>query len=145
MEKQQVANIKRLTRMADLLEEEVERGFYDFDLYNWGCDTTGCAVGLAVASGIFAREGLSMAGPTSFGSRGSKNTPVFDGEEGWKAVSKFFVLSLDDTMHFFCAYHFAKKEGPEAALEVARRIREKIAVWSPSPAAVVDIKELEPA
>ncbi|KAH0542816.1 hypothetical protein GP486_008612, partial [Trichoglossum hirsutum] len=88
------------------------------------CGTSGCAWGLAAISGIFKDEGLtyeiSSASTTSL-------VPVFDGWRGFAAADRFFEISNAMAASLFDPMYYEVKDGREAELAVAKRVRTLVA------------------
>jgi hypothetical protein len=127
-------HIKRLTRLAGILEDHADNGVR-FDLTQWldvdaiecggrkeWCGTKACAVGLALLDKSFRRQGLSVD------SGYFHAQPEFDGATGFTAVQVFFGITRDDVDMLFMPESYAGKiEGNTAARKVARRIRQYVA------------------
>lgn len=145
-----MVHFDRLTRMADMVEREISRGKYHFNLHGWGCGTNACAIGLAVATGEFAAEGITRY------ERDSYMAQMEDGSYyGWDAVRKLFGIDVDTSHYFFSMETFPPnlRVGPAAALEVVRRIRAYVSVETETrtvgelidaETARKEVRELEP-
>jgi hypothetical protein len=72
-------NVERLTILADMLDTVPETRF---DLREWKCGTTACAVGWACSNKQLQEQGLSY-----------DDAPTYDGVRGWRAVDKFFEFA----------------------------------------------------
>lgn len=128
-------NKDRLTRLANLLRADAANPTgVKFDLGAWGssqdgnyslnCETTACAAGLAVLSGIFKDEGLGYTSRLSPFDRVNLLTPTFEGEKAVDAIVKFFDLSGAETFSIFMPEYYPvnKRQGAEGELAVAERI-----------------------
>lgn len=140
-------NFDRLTRMASLVEREIALGNYKFEIRGWGCGTTACAIGLAVATGF---EGLTIA-PCA-----GNYCPLYQGTFGWDAITSLFDIDIATAMYFFdySSYPISLYLGPDGAREVVRRIRAFVNVESDhrtineviaDPRSIIEIRELEEA
>lgn len=111
-------NKERLLRLADHLDaiDPIK-----FDLTDWRCGTTACAIGHACDIPEFKEAGLKLAG-VSYDSYPYAD-PCFLRECGWDAVVSFFDINYDDAEYLFeeTAYDPVDKCNPKA---VSNRIRE---------------------
>jgi hypothetical protein len=105
-------NRERLEQMVAMLRELPPE---TFNLTNWQCGTTACAVGHACLNPVFKEQGLNL--------RIDENgvTPAFEGALGWFAVEKFFGLNEERANHFFHRWEYPNL-GKTTAAEVADRI-----------------------
>lgn len=125
----------RLLRLAALLEEDAanDKGI-KFDLGQWAevtdpdnpvsCGTQGCAIGLALVSGIFKDEGFGSQfqrqyHPTYLPPGWQKGNAI----GGWSAIQAFFEIDHDQAIELFLMDSYVIVKGAEAELEVADRIR----------------------
>lgn len=133
---------KRLLKLADLLKADAKnKKGVKFDLSAWGrigdkreplsCGTTACAVGLAIISGAFKREGL-RAGQFST----SLLFPTYRHHSDWEATSAFFSITNDQAEWLFMdeSYPVSHQQGARGERAVAKRIRDFVAGRA-SPAA----------
>jgi hypothetical protein len=94
------------------------------------CGTYACAIGLAILSGIFEKEGLKANFIDNIfnpGEGGFAIVPSFDGWSGYHATQRFFNLSFNDTLHLFHPDRYDTKYGAAAEQEVIDRIDRIIA------------------
>lgn len=122
----------RLTRMADMLEREAKRGHWRIDLNHWGCGTIACAMGLAVATGEFKKEGLcSWLGDDYTPAIHISGDPLKD-PSGFEAIRLLFDIDHDTAYYFFSAIQYPVhiRNGQKAVDEVVRRIRAFVNVES---------------
>lgn len=151
-----MANLDRLTRIADMVDREIDRGEYSFELRGWGCGTTACVIGLAVHLGEFKAEGLKSEGLFSelAGSKitsryiinndpGFDYVPKYDKHLGWPAVMALFDIDANTAEHFFSYYRYPALSGINAARAVSKRLRDYVAAHTPAPVAVIVEKARE--
>jgi hypothetical protein len=82
-------NVKRLLRLADHLDGvPVAR----FDIHDWACGTTACAIGHACFVTEFMADGLFMDFRPVDGVVYDGPEPAFGNLKGWEAVEEFFDL-----------------------------------------------------
>src|SRR5579859_5509277 len=137
----------RLERLAVLLEKDAHKpDGVKFDLASWAepsvagnyrrweskdvhipvdCGTTACALGLAVISGEFAKEGLT----TSFygDDSGFLMFPSCNEQEGFYAGAELFGIEYDDSRYLFDPDCYDEvPQGAKGELFVAQRIRDFI-------------------
>jgi hypothetical protein len=147
MEKKMTVQLDRLSRMADMIEREMLRGHYEFDLGEWGCGTTACAIGLAVATREFEAEGFKSYSPHCL-ARGAEAgyLPIYQDYDGWEAIQIFFGIDGKTSHYFFSLtdYSIGSKRGPEVAKKVIARLRDFV-VKSKQPKIVEPQRVLEPA
>ncbi len=108
-------NIERLQHLITVLENvPAER----FDLAEWQCGTTACAVGWAALDPVFNKQGLRLTeGPYG------NPRPEYENDVNWPAVVGFFDLGYEDTIELFADYSYP--EGATAQ-DVIARIKEKL-------------------
>lgn len=82
------------------------------------CNTAACAVGLAVLSEAFAKEGL-----TGHIDYSGELIPEFENNEGWDAVTRFFDINDADAARLFTSGEYPVSKGAAAEEAVALRIR----------------------
>lgn len=128
-----MANLERLTRIADMVDREIDRGEYNFELRGWGCGTTACVIGLAVHLGEFKAEGLKAEGLSE---PGFDYVPKYAKHMGWPAVMALFDIDSVTAEHFFSYYKYPALSGINAARAVSKRLRDYVAAHTPAPAAV---------
>lgn len=142
-----MANLDRLTRIADMVDREIDRGEYSFELRGWGCGTTACVIGLAVHLGEFKTEGLTAfsslddyvpAYPAYIGGGSERRTCY-----GWPAVEALFDIDSKTAEHFFSYYKYPALSGINAARAVSKRLRDYVAAHTPAPVAVIVEKARE--
>ena len=123
-------NKRRLLKLAKLLRADAKnKKGIKFDLSVWGivplgepvkldCNTTACAVGLAVLSGAFKREGLGCTITANI------PMPTYRGECGFRAVEEFFGIPEWLALHLFHKEEYppAKRQGAVGERAVATRI-----------------------
>lgn len=127
-------NKRRLLKLADLLEADAKnKKGVKFDLSDWGyaenkkkpisCGTTACAMGLAVASGAFKREGLRSTYGDGF------LLPLHRDREGFSAAESLFDIGHDASTFLFSDSYYprGKTKGAIGELFVAKRIRDFVA------------------
>lgn len=109
---------QRLEQMVTMLRGLPEEKRQNFDLSDWHCGTSACAVGWACRDPAFISQGLR------FDYEGI--APEFMGSEGWNAVKNFFDIGFDQARGLFNydAYSNGKYATPA---QVADRIAEFIA------------------
>lgn len=116
--------------LPDDFGEKVVRRFGDPRMItekpNLDCGTVGCAIGLAVLSGEFDKDGLSYRAERNKWYQEGQYIPVprFEGWNGWSAVELFFGISHDEAFELFQPTNYACTTGAKAELAVAERIRE---------------------
>lgn len=129
---------KRLLKLAVLLEKDAKRKRgIKFDLGDWAktkdkkltvsCGTTACAMGLAVLSGEFKRQGLSnyyVGGVDEFGR--PSLAPKCNDRLAFGAASELFGISDEMSEYLFSSLSYKKSKGAQAELAVAKRIRELV-------------------
>lgn len=129
---------RRLLKLAALLEKDAKRKRgIKFDLGEWAntegkkltvsCGTTACAMGLAVLSGEFKRQGLSnyyIGGVDAFGQPAL--APKCNRRLGFGAASELFGISDEMSEYLFSSLSYKKSKGAQAELVVAKRIRELV-------------------
>lgn len=123
---------KRLKKLMELMNQlksdNVEVGYKlfsvddnepptTFHMDDWRCGTAGCAVGWAATNEWFTSRGLTLRS-------GMIGCPIFDNEENWAAVAKFFKISIEDTIYLFSPYSYNETEVTPSA--VAKRIKKYI-------------------
>lgn len=138
----------RLKRLARLLRKDAanEKGV-KFDLSHWAapadapeakfatvpmepipvdCGTSACAMGLAVISGEFEKEGLRAH--YQFGYRGASMEPILDDARGFDAAKVLFNITPGQAQWLFSptSYPRDKRRGAVGELIVARRIESLI-------------------
>ena len=134
-------NKRRLWKLARLLEQDAaNKHGVKFDLASWAqrngarefpkkvkkldCKTTACAVGLACLSGVFAKEGFSWKPSSS----DNNIVPIFEGQEDFGAVTRFFDISMNEAVTLFVDSRYYNDglptQGAEGERAVAKRIRE---------------------
>jgi hypothetical protein len=129
-------NKRRLLRLADLLEADAaNKEGVKFELAGWGvnrkggpavigCQTTACAVGLAVLSGAFKRAGLRNASAAPY-----EIVPAIGTIKGYNAVAILFEIDYLTAAWLFSegSYPTRKQRGANAERYVAKRIRDFVA------------------
>jgi len=122
---------ERLLLLADRLEEDATNpSGMKFDLQEWfgeetnahnrpalDCNTTGCAIGLAMLTPEFNAEGFKADADFD---------PIFvnaDIPAGWDAVQAYFGLTFSEAANLFSHASYLKGKGATAELAVAKRIR----------------------
>lgn len=129
---------ERLLLLADKLEADANnpKGI-KFDLYQWfgdetkemicnggvpilDCGTVGCAIGLAMLTPEFNKEGF---GTSKF------QTPEFNKKVQWDAVEEYFGLSHRKALKLFYDLEYPRnlRKGADAERAVTKRIREHTA------------------
>lgn len=131
-------NKTRLLKLAALLEADAkDQKGAKFDLTIWGnmidldkpmsCGTVACAMGLAVASGIFKKDGLTNYTLNDGDARLYAHSliPFYKNESGFHAAAKLFNISYNDANWLFGAEWYPNEVmiGAEGELTVAKRIR----------------------
>jgi len=127
-------NVKRLERLAKLLDQQTDSCPIKFNLASWGtykkiedniCGTAACAVGLACFNEDFNAEGLGFK---NHWAGNGQIVPTFNGSNGWSAVSEFFGITKEAAAHLFHQNHYESRRvvGVSGAAMVAARIREEI-------------------
>lgn len=106
-----------VTMLRGLPEEKRER----FNLVEWDCGTSACAVGHACCDPVFMSQGLTLGRYWDDG-----GYPVFEGKEGWCAVRKFFDLSAGVADLLFSSNSY-EAEGDTTPGQVATRIESFLA------------------
>ena len=108
-------DIERLKHLSDILKNVKPK---NFDLSNWHCGTTACAVGHACMDPVFNKQGLRFLKSYPY-------TPTYKGIYSWGAVEEFFGLSEEQAEHLFAAGEYSMEDwgNPEAVRE---RIEELI-------------------
>lgn len=128
-------NKRRLLKLAALLEADAKnKNGIRFDLNGWGhadvgskpsasCGTMACAIGLAVVSGVFKKDGLE----NRFKRDGIM--PMFCGHLEFDAVNLFFDLEPDQSGRLFLceSYPPSQHRGAKGERAVAKRIRALVA------------------
>lgn len=133
--------LSRLSRLAKLLRQDAANPEgVKFDLGTWGfennpvslyelkdeynsyipkvsCGTTACAIGLAVVSGIFAKDGLKNAALYTH-----KITPGYKNKRSFEAVQIFFGITNRQAANFFVASVNGEYQGAKAEIGVAKKI-----------------------
>ncbi|HSV24349.1 MAG TPA: hypothetical protein VLJ17_15140 [Xanthobacteraceae bacterium] len=131
---------RRLLKLAGMLEADAKnKNGIKFDLSLWGgahrpdepmsCATIGCAMGLAVASGAFAKDGLQP--PDS----GGRLAPVFRSKGSqdrlyhFDAAAGLFQIERQEAKFLFGYNHYSlpRSVGAHAERAVAKRIRQFVA------------------
>lgn len=113
-------HVVRLKTLADALDRMPEE---QFDLTDWKCGTTCCAVGLACTIPEFQAAGLTL----QFGPEYDEFYPVFRNSVGFEAAERFFGLTAAQAKHLFgkgSYYNLPLEANPS---DVARRIRALLA------------------
>lgn len=113
-------NRERLQQMVTMLRDLSPVHHKGFDISDWHCGTSACAVGHACLTPSFQVQGLELQYD------GSGWMPAFDGETSWYAVEKFFDLSEKDAEHLFYRTSYDTSYDTTAN-EVADRIEEFLA------------------
>ena len=122
-------NKRRLLKLAKLLRANAKnKTGVKFDIESWGkvppgevkldCGTTACAVGLAVISGVFKKQGLSYQNQYGI------PVPTYQGERGFFAVETFFNITEPQALYLFHKdeYALSLRQGAKAERAVATRI-----------------------
>ena len=144
---------RRLLKLAGLLEADAKnKKGIKFDLGTWAkpasldygaqyasakeatapaydCGTAACAVGLALVSGAFVREGLTIAAKkwSLYRTDDFIAVPKFGRLREFSAVNKFFALTKDQSGFLFQPYAYRNTKGAAAERAVAKRIRDFVA------------------
>lgn len=131
----------KLTIAADVIERAHIK--YEFDLNEWGCGSVACAVGIIVAERTFPE----LYSHASLHYPRLKSAPNMS---GWDVIMGLFDIDYVTARKFFniSSYPTDLKQGPEAAAEVVRRIREYVRIESKARAVCEIIEQhkiLEPA
>ena len=110
-------NRERLTQMVTMLRALSEAPEVKFNLHDWHCGTSACAVGHACLNPVFMDQGLEL---TYWGA------PRFDARSSWDAVTHFFEIDREAAGHLFSddAYKTGGNTEPAA---VADRIESFLA------------------
>lgn len=121
-----------LMRLVKLLEADAKNpNGLRFDMGTWGhsdagpilqsCGTTACAMGLAVISGAFSKEGLK----NEFKNKPRKVAPVMpDGSTGYGAAAALFDIDYCEADYLFSPTAYRDEViGARGERLVARRIR----------------------
>jgi hypothetical protein len=122
-------NKRRLLKLAKLLRTDAKnKKGVQFDLTGWGilppgavkldCNTTACAIGLAVLSGAFKKEGLFYDASAYI------PVPRYNAQRGFAAVEEFFDLTEREALHLFHKdfYAISRRQGAVSERAVASRI-----------------------
>lgn len=125
---------RRLLKLAELLEADAKnKKGIKFDLCLWGdaidrktpisCNTTACAMGLAVASGAFTRAGLRPVPRTG------NLIPRVGRARGFDAAARLFLITHAESEWLFMDdyYDFQNTIGAKGERAVAKRIRDFVA------------------
>ncbi len=111
---------ERLSQMVVMLRSLPPEGsrVIEFNLDDWHCGTSACAVGHACISPMIVGQWLTYDSVMP--------DPVFEGKVGWPAVERFFDLSTDEAEGLFGDWRYEGRSDttPE---QVATRIEEFIA------------------
>lgn len=130
-------NKRRLLKLAELLDEDAKnKKGIQFNLMSWGrigdenrpisCGTYGCAMGLAVVSGAFSREGLRP--PDTWGGLAPRLRTNGRTYSGYLAAQKLFDIKPKEAEFLFSANSYEGRiNGAIAERRVAKRIRSFIA------------------
>lgn len=110
-------NKERLEQMVVMLRNLPPEKRSKFDISEWHCGTSACAVGSACFDPWFNEQGLYL---NEYGS------PSFDGWSSWDAVEAFFGLEPSDALNLFYGGNYPKGDDTTPA-EVAARIEAFIA------------------
>lgn len=108
-------NKDRLRKLADHLDTVAPE---KFDLSNWSCGTTACAVGHACTMPEFQMEGLS----TSLNTWG--RFPKYLEYDSWDAVEAFFDLTHHQARYMFADWCYPSDE--QSPSHVAARVRSMV-------------------
>lgn len=114
-------NAERLLALATLLDT-IPAGA--FDLRDWDCGTTACAIGHACRDPEFQKLGLGRRALTM---RKGEFEPVFGKLTGWAAIDAFFGIARAEGYYLFDvnSYRDAAATPPR---KVADRIRAFVAL-----------------
>jgi hypothetical protein len=106
-------NRERLQQMVVMLRGLPPEKRENFDMEDWNCGTTACAVGWACLDPVFIEQGLHLDY--------LRIAPQFEGGNGWYAVKHFFGVTFEQARYLFDINHYTKgcKTEPD---EVADRI-----------------------
>ena len=112
-------NRERLNHLITILENVAPARF---DLNEWKCGTTACAIGHACLDPELNRQGLYLERVA--GDWGAW-TPSYGDSRSWGAVQAFFDLNFSNTLHLFAhdSYH-DEGEAPVRPQEVIARIQQ---------------------
>jgi hypothetical protein len=111
-------NEERLQQMVTMLRGLPEEKRENFNLTDWNCGTTACAVGWACLDPVFIEQGLTFDS--------LRIAPEFMGNDGWYAVKTFFDITFDQSRKLFDIGYYEKGAGTGPD-EVADRIEAFIA------------------
>lgn len=107
---------ERLARLVEVLEKvdsgelrEIEGDPATFDIREWRCGSTACAIGWACYDEVLKREGLHM----------DVDTPMYKDDISWDAVMKFFDIGYNKAVELFC----------ESTSDTARDVINKIKAY----------------
>lgn len=113
---------QRLLKLADHLENNVMD--HEFDMKEWKCGTTACAVGHAASIPSFQRAGLKLVSyRMKVSGDGYKAfCPIYKGDYGYLGVANFFGIGVDEAHSLFDPdeYPIDRRD----VRTVAKRIRE---------------------
>lgn len=110
--------LRRLNKLADLLETAPPEAPDQFDLASWRCGFAMCAVGFAATTDCFMAEGLHLAKLTLKHYESPHIVPRYGDAFEWDAVRKFFDLTEDEAASLFdpSAYDMANWRNPRAVI-----------------------------
>lgn len=112
--------LRRLKILAEVVLPTVNEE--DFDLAQWKCKTTACAVGYACLYEPFKDEGLRLV--ESHYKTPTVLIPSYEDCIGMGAAAKFFGLSIIEAEHLFIDTYY-KQESPTVQ-DVIMKIQEVI-------------------
>jgi hypothetical protein len=105
-------NRERLQQMVTMLRGLLPEKRENFDIGEWTCGTSACAVGTACFHPWFNEQGLHI---------NDCGGPEFDLWHGWHAVEQFFELSSNEARDLFCGVRYPSGDDTKPD-EVADRI-----------------------
>ena len=115
-------NRERLQQMVTMLRELPATNHIGFDLGDWYCGTTACAVGHACLDPVFREQGLTLRQDFD------GVCPVFGVHDGWDAVEMFFELSTAEAENLFYRPTYPEYGANTTPAHVADRIEELLAI-----------------
>ncbi len=140
--------VRRLERLYFIMKEVAAGDASRFNLRSWfmdanigkfrsvkafeeshaNCGTIACAFGWAALDPELRAEGLGYRAHSAL----SGVEPFYEKSSGYDAAVEFFHLSHEEVMRLFCPqmYPIYARQGEEGALEVAKRVLEKLRFYS---------------
>lgn len=123
-------NTQRLQHLITILENVPEE---KFDLKNWACGATACAIGHAALDPVFVAEGFKLQAEQLDADFPRVAYPIFDLSagcrfDGFEAVHVFFDLTPDQASDLFMSWaYFDRGIAKPQPQDVIHRIRELLA------------------